>query len=112
VGAVGRLGGGRAFEEVFRRGRQVSAAGFALRYARGQRGGHGARVAVVAPKRLGGAVRRNRLRRRMREVVRQGPDVGAGWDLVVVVRGGLGEMSSQAVRREWARALARAGLTG
>jgi ribonuclease P protein component len=47
------------------------------------------RVAVTAGGRLGGAVERNRAKRRLREAVRPLlPALAAGWDLLVVARGG------------------------
>jgi ribonuclease P protein component len=72
----------------------------------------GKRLAVTAGKRVGGAVERNRARRRIREAVR--PLVGSlaeGWDLVLVARSGatsapFGELA-EAVRG----LLARAGVT-
>ncbi len=41
---------------------------------------------------MGGAVRRNRAKRRLREALRTlNPEIAAGWDLVLVARPGLDE---------------------
>lgn len=53
-------------------------------------GGEGVRVAVVTPKRLGNAVRRNRLRRVLREHLRQNVPGLAGVDLALLCRRPIG----------------------
>ena len=45
------------------------------------------RCGFAVGKRLGGAVVRNRVRRRLREIVRQAP-VKDGWDMVLIARQG------------------------
>jgi len=45
------------------------------------------RFGISTGRRLGGAVQRNRVRRRLREVLRRSPnDTGQGWDILIVVR--------------------------
>ena len=45
------------------------------------------RFGFATGRRIGGSVTRNRIRRRIREVLRQSPGhVGAGWDILIVVR--------------------------
>jgi ribonuclease P protein component len=45
------------------------------------------RFGISTGRRLGGAVRRNRVRRRVREILRQVPnDTGHGWDILIVAR--------------------------
>jgi ribonuclease P protein component len=45
------------------------------------------RYGISTSRRLGGAVRRNRVRRRIREILRRVPrDTGPGWDILIVVR--------------------------
>ena len=73
---------------IFRR--LYSASGHAnaylVLYARKNRTGLN-RVGVTVSKKLGGAVVRNRVRRRLREVYRLNEDAFApGWDIVVVAR--------------------------
>ena len=45
------------------------------------------RFGISTGRRLGGAVQRNRVRRRLREILRRSPnDSGRGWDILVVAR--------------------------
>ena len=45
------------------------------------------RFGISTGRRLGGAVRRNRVRRRLREILRHAPNqTGHGWDILIVVR--------------------------
>ena len=45
------------------------------------------RFGISTGRRLGGAVRRNRVRRRVREIVRRSPNhTGHGWDILIVAR--------------------------
>lgn len=76
----------RDFERVFRQGRTWNGPEFSLITFRRQRGG--GRVGFCVSKKLGGAVLRNRLRRRLREVYRLHKEkLAARWDLVFLARG-------------------------
>lgn len=45
------------------------------------------RFGISTGRRLGGAVQRNRLRRRVRQILRQTPnETGHGWDILIVAR--------------------------
>jgi len=45
------------------------------------------RFGISTGRRLGGAVRRNRVRRRIREILRHAPnETGQGWDILIVAR--------------------------
>lgn len=45
------------------------------------------RFGISTGRRLGGAVQRNRVRRRVREILRAAPnDTGHGWDILIVAR--------------------------
>ena len=45
------------------------------------------RFGISSGRRLGGAVRRNRARRRLREILRRSPnETGHGWDVLIVLR--------------------------
>lgn len=75
----------RDFDRVFRQGRTWNGPEFSLIVFRRQRGA--GRVGFCVSKKLGGAVQRNRLRRRLREVYRLHKEkLAARWDLVFLAR--------------------------
>ena len=94
---------GRLFE-AGSRGAAGKAAARALANAEGAN-----RVAAVAGKGLGGAVKRNRMRRRIRAAYRQSKNrLPQGWDLAIIARPGLLEGSWKDVRRDVILAAERA----
>jgi len=107
---TGRLSRRQDFERVFGQGRAVAARLLVLRFVPGVAGQ--ARVGVAVGRQLGCAVIRNRLRRRWREVVRLGPGVRRGWDLVLVARASGRAADCAALTGAWREALRRAGLLG
>ncbi len=69
------------------------------------------RVGVVVSKRLGKAVRRNRIRRLIREAVRVlCRRLRSGWDLVIIARSRMTEARFAEVQAALEEALTRAGL--
>jgi ribonuclease P protein component len=69
------------------------------------------RVGVSASRRVGGAVRRNRARRMIREAVRPYLNrIAGGWDLVFIARAPVGSATYQDVDRAVAQLLQRARL--
>ena len=64
------------------------------------------RFGISTGRRLGGAVRRNRVRRRLREVLRQAPNqTGRGWDILIVARPPAAEASFDDLRAAMERLL-------
>ncbi len=68
------------------------------------------RIGYTVTKRIGNAVRRNRVRRRLREAVRAvAPGlVAAGHDYVVIARGGAADIAFAALKDDLRKAFARA----
>jgi ribonuclease P protein component len=79
-----------AFQAVYRRGKSLRRAGIGLRYL--VRPGEPLRLGVTIPKRVGKAVTRNKLRRRIREHARLRESDLQGVDVVVDCRPGVGEL--------------------
>lgn len=102
-------------EQVFARGRVVTRPLLVVRFRR--RADGPARVAVAVGRRVGCAVVRNRLRRRWREVIRLGPALQRGWDIVVVVRARSLDARWSMLRDAWTQvvrsiSLAEVGVRG
>lgn len=64
------------------------------------------RFGISTGRRLGGAVRRNRVRRRVREVLRHHPNQsGHGWDVLIVARPAASDASFDELRTALERLL-------
>lgn len=69
------------------------------------------RVGLITSRRVGGAVDRNRTRRRLREIVRVAlPTVADGWWLVLVARKAAVAAKTDALRDEWTSLAGKAHL--
>lgn len=109
------------FVRAQRGGRRVGTAHFLLLVAPQSRPRRPPRLGIVVTRKLGGAVRRNRIKRLCRECFRLWPDLlPAGVDLVVIARDGADTLRLSEVQAEWqgvraalkrraAEALARSG---
>jgi ribonuclease P protein component len=87
-----RLSRSRYFDAVYRRGRSVSTRFLVLYWFEREEQVDGPRIGLAVPRKAGGAVKRNRLKRQLRELWADLiPDVPADRDYVLVVRPGLVE---------------------
>ena len=69
------------------------------------------RLGLITSRRVGGAVVRNRVRRKLREIVRRHQHaLTRGVWFVVIARPAAGGAASAALEKEWSRLAARAGL--
>jgi ribonuclease P protein component len=105
-----RLTAGSDFIETIRRGRRAGARSLVVHVARGTRGAAGApRAGVVVSRSVGPAVTRNRVKRRLRHVVRRHlAELPAASRLVVRALPAAAEASSEELDRDLGRALRRA----
>ena len=95
-----RLSRSRDFDAVHRRGRSVSSR-FLVLYWLPQEEPAEPRIGFAVPRAAGGAVERNRIKRRLREVWNERLErVPAGHDYVLIVRPGLVE-AAEANGFEW-----------
>jgi ribonuclease P protein component len=97
------------FERVYRQGRRYSLPNLALFYLvrdavpESERAGSAIRVGFTVPRALGGAVQRNRIKRRMREAVRlslPGISLREPVDVVMNPRGSVAEVPFESLLRE------------
>jgi ribonuclease P protein component len=93
------------FEAVGRRGASRTSGPLVLRALRTD--GPVTRIGLSTPRALGGAVQRNRVRRRLRALLRErSDDIGAGWDLLVIARPGAAQATYAQLREALANVLA------
>jgi ribonuclease P protein component len=99
-----RLSRSRDFDAVYRHGRSVSTRFLVLyRFERAEEGDGHARLGIAVPKKIGTAVTRNRIKRRLREAWRDLlPSIDAGTDYVLLVRPSLAE-AAENQGPEWLR---------
>jgi ribonuclease P protein component len=99
-----RLSRSRDFDAVYRQGKSVSTRFLVLYwFDRHEEVDESPRVGIAVPRKVGGAVVRNRVKRRLREAWRAQLDrIPAGRDYVLVARPGLAE-SADAQGPEWLR---------
>jgi ribonuclease P protein component len=92
-----RLSRSRDFDAVYRHGRSVSTRFLVLyRFDRNGEAEGEVRLGIAVPKKIGGAVVRNRIKRRLREVWRELlPEIPTGADYVLLVRQPLAEAESR-----------------
>ncbi len=94
---------------VFKEGRRVSCPLFTLLYRRND--GVRTRVGVVVGKKLGGAVARNRSKRRFRELGRLSlTRMPAGLDMLILPKRESVNEPARSLRESWQAVLARAHL--
>jgi ribonuclease P protein component len=95
------------FRIVYERGTKFSGPLFTAFLYRSE-AGNGPRIGFTVPRALGRAVRRNRIKRRLREAIRlELARIGAEWDIVINPRRGAMEASWNSIRREVERLVSR-----
>jgi ribonuclease P protein component len=102
-----RLTKSKDFATVHRKGRSLADRLLVLRFLKNDLGHN--RYGFVVGRRVGKAVVRNRVRRRLREAIRA-EGLEGGWDVVVIARSGAAAADYHALRRSLARLVERAGL--
>ncbi|MEW6682370.1 MAG: ribonuclease P protein component [Nitrospirota bacterium] len=92
---MGRITRSVEIRRIFDRGRRLSRGPLTLIGVRQDPGREMRRVGVIVGRRFGGAVARNRIKRRLRELLRTHPDtVPPGWDWILLPRAPAGVWSS------------------
>lgn len=106
-----RLRAGSDFKRVRREGRSWAVPLLVLYACRREDRAGPTRVGITAGRRVGGAVVRNRARRRLREALRIATErLEEGWDLVFIVRPAAARASYQDIADAADALLERAGL--
>ena len=97
------------FRRIYRKGK-TAVSPYLVLYCQKNRQGK-TRLGVTVSTKLGKAVIRNRVRRRLREIWRLHRDVlQPGWDIILVARGRAVRSSYQKLDRAYLRALQETGL--
>ncbi len=96
------------YRSVFAKGRRASDALMTVTAARSQ--GPGARFGLSVSKKVGGAVQRNRVKRRLREILRTLELVG-DWDVVITARPAAADAAFGSMRNSVISLSARLGMT-
>ena len=104
-----RLTASARITDIHRQGRSVANGFLVLRVSPNDLG-H-SRFCFVAGKRVGNAVVRNRVKRRLREVVRNS-DFQPGWDAIIMARRGAGGATYAELERAVHNLLRRTNLAG
>ena len=110
-GRARRVRSSRDFQRVRRRGRSVSGQRITLGYAHREQREMPTRAGFSVSKRVGGAVERNRVKRRLREAVRKLLSaVPHGWDVILTAKPPAAQASYEALADEVRGLLVRTGL--
>ena len=91
-----RLTGDKRFDEIHREGRSAANQYLVIRVL--PNGLDHNRFGILVGKRIGNAVTRNKVKRRLREALRQAP-LATGWDAVLIARKGVEQATFQEVVR-------------
>ncbi len=104
-----RLTGDERYSQIHRQGKSAANRLLVVRYL--ANGLDHSRYGFLVSKRIGNAVARNKVRRRLREAVR-GHELTDGWDAVFIARRGIENTSFQQLQRATNNLLRRARLVG
>ena len=103
------LKGNRAFRRLYAKGKSL-ASGTGVVYCR-KNGSRQNRLGLTVGTKLGKAVRRNKIRRRLREIYRLNEvRLRGGWDIVLVARTRAAEAKYQELETDLLRTFGRLGL--
>ncbi len=102
-----RLTGSRRFSEIYQEGRSAANGLLVIRVL--PNGLERSRFGFVVSKRVGNAVTRNQVKRRLREAIRQ-TRVKEGWDAVFIARRGAEKAEYRQLKRAVDNLLRRANL--
>ena len=91
-----RLTGDKRFDQIHREGRSAANQYLVIRVL--PNGLDHNRFGILVGKRIGNAVTRNKVKRRLREALRQAP-LATGWDAVLIARKGVEQATFQEVVR-------------
>ena len=104
-----RISGQKRHSQIHREGSSAANRLLVIRYL--ENGLNHTRFAFVVSKRVGNAVVRNKIKRRLREAVRSRPLAG-GWDAVFIARRGIERASFREVNRAAWNLLRRSRIAG
>ena len=102
-----RLTESKRFSQIHREGRSAANNILVIRVL--TNGTDGSRFGFIVSKRIGNSVTRNKVKRRLREIIRQ-TAVISGWDVVFIARRGIESVKYQQLKRATESLLRRTRL--
>lgn len=96
------------FRNVYRRGRSVANRQLVLYYLKN--GEEGVRVGFSISKKYGKAIQRNKLRRRLKEILRNIDGIHSGYDFVFIARSGAKEADYAMLERSVRHLFRKTGM--
>ena len=102
-----RLRGTKRFDEIHQNGRSLADQFLVIRTLPNQHGR--TQFGILISKRIGNSVTRNKLRRRLREILRQ-TELYAGWDVVFIARKGIEQIDFKECKESVKNLLRRSDL--
>lgn len=106
-----RLKHSRDFARVRSEGTSFPGRFLVLNVLRGARDDSGFQFGIISPRRIGGAVVRNKVRRRLREIIRAHLDrIAGGCHMVVIARWKSPEATLAELEKDWLRLAQKAAI--
>lgn len=104
-----RISKNREFREIYKHGKNIANKDFVLYQKKNEF--NRTRIGIAVSKIVGNAVKRNRIKRLIREIYRKElPHIKSGYDIILIARKPIKEKSFHSIEKTFIDVLKRAGL--